>query len=49
VLRFRTYEVELPAACRAYSDAVLALPAMRDWIAAAERESESLPQFDQHE
>jgi glutathione S-transferase len=49
VLRFRTYEVELPAACRAYSDALLALPAMQDWIAAAGRESESLPQFDQYE
>jgi glutathione S-transferase len=48
VLRFRTYEVDLPAACRAYSDAVLALPPMREWIAAAERESESLPQFDQY-
>ncbi len=46
VLRFRTYEVELPAECRAYSDAVLALPAMREWIDAAERETESLPQFD---
>ncbi len=48
VLRFRTYEVDLPAACRAYSDAVLALPALREWIAAAERERESLPQFDQY-
>jgi glutathione S-transferase len=48
VLRFRTYEVDLPAACRAYSDTVLALPALREWIAAAERERESLPQFDQY-
>jgi glutathione S-transferase len=48
VLRFRTYEVELPAACRAYSDAVLALGPMREWIAAAERESESLPQFEMY-
>ena len=47
-LRFRTYEVELPAACRAYSDAVLALGPMREWIAAAERESESLPQFEMY-
>ena len=49
VLRFRTYEVALPAACRAYADAVLALPAMREWIAAAERETEALAQFDQYE
>jgi glutathione S-transferase len=48
VLRFRTYEVELPADCRAYADAVLALPALREWIAAAERETESLPQFEQY-
>jgi glutathione S-transferase len=46
VLRLRTYEVELPAECRAYADAVLALPAMQDWIAAAEAEAESLPQFE---
>ena len=46
VLRFRTYEVELPADCRAYSDAVLALSAMQDWIAAAMAETESLPQFE---
>ena len=46
VLRFRTYEVELPPACRAYADAVLALPAMQAWIADAERETEVLPQFE---
>jgi len=44
VLRFRTYEVEVDN--RAYYDAVLALPAMKEWIAAAEREKESIPQFD---
>ena len=48
VLRFRTYEVELPPVCRAYADAILALPAMREWIAAAERETELLPQFEQY-
>lgn len=48
VLRFRTYEVELPPACRAYADAVLALPALKAWIADAEREAESLPQFEQY-
>jgi glutathione S-transferase len=49
VLRFRTYEVELPAACRAYADAMLALPAMREWIGAAERETEHIEKFDQYE
>jgi glutathione S-transferase len=46
VLRFRTYEVELPPACRAYADAVLALPAMQQWIGDAERETETLAQFE---
>jgi len=48
VLRFRTYEVELQGACRAYADAVLALPAMQEWIGDAERETESLAQFEQY-
>jgi glutathione S-transferase len=48
VLRFRTYEVELPPACRAYADAMLALPALQEWIRDAEREAESLPQFEQY-
>jgi glutathione S-transferase len=48
VLRFRTYEVDLPPLCRAYANAVLALPPMREWIAAAEAESESLPQFEMY-
>ncbi len=46
VLRFRTYEVELPPACRAYADAVLALPALGEWIDAAQREAETLTQFE---
>lgn len=44
VLRFRTYAVG--AANRAYYEAMLALPAMKDWIEAAEREPESIAQFD---
>lgn len=44
VLRFRTYEVRVSN--RAYADAVLALPAMREWIETAELERESIPQFD---
>ena len=48
VLRFRTYEVGLPEACRAYSNAILALPAMKEWIAAATAETELLPQFEQY-
>jgi glutathione S-transferase len=38
VLRFRTYDVELDPALRAYCAAVLALPAMEEWMAAARAE-----------
>jgi len=48
VLRFRTYEVDLPPAGRAYADRVLALPALQEWMRAAERETETLPQFEQY-
>jgi glutathione S-transferase len=47
VLRFRTYAVT--ARNNAYCDAVLALPALQEWIAAAEREAESIPQFETYE
>ena len=47
VLRFRTYDVQVSN--RAYMEAVLALPAMKEWIAAAEREAESILQFDVYE
>ncbi len=46
VLRFRTYEPPLSAPSRAYMDAMLALPAMQEWIAAAEREGDALPKYD---
>ena len=46
VLRFRTYEPPLSEASRAYMDAMLALPAMREWIAAAGREGEAMPKYD---
>ena len=38
VWRFHTYAVEVSAATRAYMDAVLAMPASRDWQEAARRE-----------
>ena len=46
VLRFRTYEVDLPPVCRAYADAILALPALEEWAAAARAEAETLAQFE---
>jgi glutathione S-transferase len=44
VLRFRTYEVRVTN--REYAEAMLALPAMREWIEAAEREPETIPHVD---
>jgi glutathione S-transferase len=38
VWRFHTYAVEVSAAARAYMDAVIALPASREWQEAARRE-----------
>jgi len=38
--RFATYGVQLPQVARAYVDAVLALPAVREWSAAARAEVE---------
>ena len=47
VLRFRTYGVTVGN--RKYVDDVLALPALREWIAGAERETDSIAKFDQYE
>lgn len=46
VLRFRTYELALDGAARAYADTMLALPAMREWVAAAEVERERIEQYE---
>ena len=47
VLRFRTYGVTVSNGT--YYDSMLALPAMQEWSAAAEREPESVAQFEMHE
>jgi len=44
VLRFRTYEVQVRK--QSYMDAMLTLPAMQEWIEAAEREAESITDQD---
>jgi glutathione S-transferase len=48
-LRLRTYEVDLSGKSLKYKNAMLALPAMKEWIGAAEKESESIPQFEMYE
>jgi glutathione S-transferase len=44
--RFQTYGVPVAGVGAEYWRALLALPAMRDWSAAAERETERIPGFD---
>jgi glutathione S-transferase len=46
VLRFRTYQVQLSPGCREYADAVLALPALQEWVAAAMAETELIAAFE---
>ncbi|MDP8933520.1 MAG: glutathione S-transferase, partial [Cyanobacteriota bacterium] len=45
VMRFVTYEVKLDSEAKAYADAILALPAIQEWVAAACNESESIAHF----
>jgi glutathione S-transferase len=44
--RFRTYRIELEREADAYCDAVMALPAMQEWIAAARNEPMVVEQFE---
>jgi glutathione S-transferase len=44
--RFRTYDVDLDAACAAYRDAVLALDAMVEWTEAARAEPDVIEELD---
>ena len=44
--RFATYNVKLDADCSAYCKAVMAMPAMQDWIAAAKTEPDELEELD---
>ena len=41
VTRFETYSVALPAVAQAYTQRILALPAMREWAASARAEDEA--------
>lgn len=45
-LRFETYAVSLDPVSRAYSDTMLGLSAMQEWIEAGKAETEILPQFE---
>ena len=44
--RFRTYDVELDDRSATYCETIMTLPAMREWIAAAELEPDELEELD---
>lgn len=46
VTRFITYAVPLDPACVAYCDTVMGLPAMKEWVAAAEAEPDEIDELD---
>jgi glutathione S-transferase len=46
VTRFMTYDVALDDICRAYCDRILALPAMQEWVDAAQLEQDDIDELD---
>jgi glutathione S-transferase len=46
VTRFRTYDVPLDAACQRYCDTMMAMPEMREWVAAAIAEPDDIAELD---
>ena len=44
--RFLTYDVKLNKACFGYCQAVMAMPEMKEWVAAAKREPEEIEELD---
>ena len=46
VTRFITYHVEVDAQCTAYGSKIMAMPEMKEWIAAAQLESDDIEELD---
>ena len=46
VTRFISYEVPLAPACVAYCEAIVALPAMKEWVAESEAEPDEIDELD---
>jgi glutathione S-transferase len=46
VTRFLSYDVPLDPACAAYAKAIMTLPAMQDWVAAAHAEPDEIDELD---
>jgi glutathione S-transferase len=45
-MRFLTYNVALDADCAAYCQAIMAMPAMQEWVAAAKTEPDEVEELD---
>ncbi len=46
VTRFLTYDVALDKVCAAYCKRIMALPAMQEWVAAAQQEPDEIDELD---
>jgi glutathione S-transferase len=46
VTRFRTYDVKLDSDCKAYYEAVMNMPAMQEWLEAAQAEPDEVVELD---
>jgi len=46
ITRFITYDVQLEPICAAYSKRIMAMPEMKEWIAAARKEPEDIDELD---
>lgn len=46
VTRFQTYDVALDPVCAAYGQTIMALPAMKEWVAAAALEPDEIDELD---
>ncbi|MDP2448257.1 MAG: glutathione S-transferase family protein [Polaromonas sp.] len=46
VTRFLTYDVALDKVCMAYCKRIMKLPAMKEWVAAAEKEPDDIDELD---
>jgi glutathione S-transferase len=46
VTRFRTYDVSLDSDCKTYCEAVMNMPAMQEWVEAAQAEPDEMVELD---
>jgi glutathione S-transferase len=46
VTRFLTYDVALDPVCAGYCKTIMALPAMKEWVAAAQLEPEEIDELE---